>query len=413
MDMNPNRSLRVLFVPQWYPYGENRMYGTFIREHVHAAGLHDRVAVLVVTSRSDRWPSLHWKRVEDEGIPTFYATYGHSPVPKTTWPFFYVHLRRALHRVFREWGVPDVLHTQDLQAYSVIKALWPQEIPIVVSQQWTGFMERSLNRTQVRRFRYIFRRASRVLAVNKFAEVDYRHYGLSASVAWLPNTIDERIFGAPKDCRREPWLLHASGFTPVKRVGDVIRAFARVHLGRPDAVLHLVGDGECRADMERLASRELPHTGYRFHGLLSKAKLAALMRRAAGFVFPSAAETFGCVLMEAMASGCPVLTTRIGGIPGVVGEGEGLFVDVGNIEEISEGMRRLLDGTHGLDMERIGRDTRERFSHVAVGRILHEEHIRAVHRSPEPTLAEMAGTQTAEQGAQPSDTTGHRLFPTS
>jgi glycosyltransferase involved in cell wall biosynthesis len=367
------------------------MYGTFIREHVHAAGLHDRVAVLVVTARSDRWPSLHWQRVEDEGIPTFYATYGHSPVPKTTLPFFHLHLRRALRRVFREWGVPDVVHTQDLQAYSVMKALWPEETPVVVSQQWTGFIERSLSRRQVRRFRYIFRRASRVLAVNKYAESDYRHYGLQASLAWLPNTIDERIFEAPTDSRREPWLLHASGFTPVKRVCDVVRAFARIRPVRPDAVLHLVGDGECRADMERLASRELPHAGYQFHGLLSKAELAALMRRAAGFVFPSEAETFGCVLMEAMASGCPVLTTRIGGIPGVVREGEGLFVGMGNIDQITEGMRRLLDGTHGLDMERVGRETRERFSHAVVGRILHEEHVRAAHGKVGPQRCRSGG----------------------
>jgi len=393
-ESDDHRPLRVLFVPQWYPHGRNQMLGTFIREHVRAAALHDVVAVLVVSSRPGRWPSLQWVRVEDEGIPTFYARYGHSPVPKTTLPFFYVHLRRALRRVFQEWGVPDVIHTQDLQAYFVMKALWPKDIPVVVSQQWTGFIERSLSRTQVRRFRYIFRRASRVLAVNKFAESDYQEYGLEASVAWLPNTIDESIFETPTECRREPWLLHASGFTPVKRVGDTIQAFARVHSRRPDAVFHLVGDGECRAEMQRLASRVLPHTAYRFHGLLPKPELAALMRRVAGFVFPSAAETFGCVLMEAMASGCPVLATRIGGIPGVVRQGEGLFVDVGNIDEITEGMMSLLDGTHGLDTERIGRDTRERFSHVAVGRILHEEHLGAVHGRPESTVAEIVETQT-------------------
>jgi glycosyltransferase involved in cell wall biosynthesis len=81
--------------------------------------------------------------------------------------------------------------------------------------------------------------------------------------------------------------------------------------------------------------------------------------------------------MEAMACGCPVLTTRIGGIPAVVREGDGLFVEVGNIDQITEGMIHLLDGTHGLEMARISHETRERFSHEAVGRILHEEHIKA------------------------------------
>jgi hypothetical protein len=50
---------------------------------------------------------------------------------------------------------------------------------------------------------------------------------------------------------------------------------------------------------------------------------------------------------------------------------------VGNIEQIAEGMRRLLDNTHGLDLPRISRVTTHRFSRMTVGRILHNEHHRA------------------------------------
>jgi glycosyltransferase involved in cell wall biosynthesis len=129
--------------------------------------------------------------------------------------------------------------------------------------------------------------------------------------------------------------------------------------------------------METMAARELPSNSFHFHGWLSKPELADLMRRASGFVLTSDAETFGCVLIEAMACGCPVLTTRIGGIPAVVREGEGLFVEVGNIGHIAQGMLTLLDGTHGLDLPRISVETRQRFSHEVVGRILHAEHLRA------------------------------------
>src|SRR5215471_18299016 len=112
-----NRRVRVLFVPQWYPNSEHKFLGTFCREHVHAAALYENVAVLVFTSRPQRWPTMHWERVEDHGVSTFFATYGHSPIPKTTWPFFHFHLRRALRRVTQEWGQPDVVHTQDFYAY--------------------------------------------------------------------------------------------------------------------------------------------------------------------------------------------------------------------------------------------------------------------------------------------------------
>jgi len=377
--MKGNRCLRILFVPVWYPTkdGSDQVTGTFCREHVRAAALYDDVAVLVYTSRAQRWPTLTWERVDDCGVPTFYATFGHSPIPKTTLPFFYIHLWRAIRRAIQEWGRPDVIHTQDTYAYYVIRAVQSLKIPIVVSQHSTAFMERQVDNRAVRQFRWAFSRTARVLPANQFAAADYYHYGLQAPITWLPNALDTNVFYPPLQPAREPWLLHASGFTPVKRFPDVVQAFAQVRGVRPQAILQVVGDSPNRAEMEALAARELPPKSFYFYGFLSKPDLAGLMRRASGFVFPSEAETFGCVLMEAMACGCPVLTTRVGGIPAVVRAGEGLFVDVGNIDQIAEGMIQLLDGTHGFDMTHLSRVIRERFSHVAVGRILHEEHLTA------------------------------------
>jgi hypothetical protein len=72
------------------------------------------------------------------------------------------------------------------------------------------------------------------------------------------------------------------------------------------------------------------------------------------------------------------LTTRVGGILALVGEDQGLLVDVGNVKQIVEGMFRLLDGSHGFDMNQISRKTREQFSSTSVGNILHQEYLRAV-----------------------------------
>ena len=377
--MDLNRRLKILFIPQWYPGRDpaNQVCGTFCREHARAAALYDDVAVLVLTSRLQRWPTLHWDRVEDCGIPTFYATYGRSPIPKTTRLFLGYHLRRAFLHVSKEWGMPDVIHTQDAHAYFVIKALRRFGLPFVISQHWSGFLQRLITRTSLRRYRWAFSQAVRVLPTNKLAEKDYQRYGLKPPITWLPNALDGEIFRPLPIAAREPWILHASGMTREKRVPDIIYAFARACRDRPGAILQIVGRGQQQAEMEALAARELPPGTFQFHGYLPKPQLADLMRRSSGFVLPSDAETFGCVLMEAMACGCPVLTTRVGGIPAVVREGEGLFADVGNIDQMAAGMGRLLDGTHGLDLERISRETLARFDKAAVGRVLHQEHVLA------------------------------------
>ena len=183
--LNGDRArVRVLFVPQWYPSkdDQNSVIGTFCREHVRSAALFDDVAVLVFTRRASYQPSLSWKMVDDCGIPTFYASYGALPIPKTGLPLFYLHFSRAIRRCLREWGPPDVIHTQDSYAYHVIRLTRRLRIPFVMSQHWTAFMERKLNSQMLRQFQWAFARSARVLAANKFASRDYDLYGLTASV---------------------------------------------------------------------------------------------------------------------------------------------------------------------------------------------------------------------------------------
>jgi glycosyltransferase involved in cell wall biosynthesis len=371
--------MRVLFIPQWYPPrdGHNNIQGTYCREHVRAASLYDDVAVLAYSSRSDYRPTLGWERVDDFGIPTFYGNFGQSPVPKTTYPFFLWHLRRATYRVLQEWGRPDIIHTQDIYAYYVIKCARSLGIPFVISQHWTGFLRNSLSRKEIRQFRWAFAQAALIFPANEFAARDYARYGITTPTSWLPNALDTTIFYPPPRDERQPALLHISGFTPQKRFPDIVRAFAAAQAERPETILHVVGDGRGRSEMEALAKRELPPGTFHFHGLLAKPRIADLLRRARGLIFPSEAETFGCVLMEAMACGCPVLTTRVGGIPAVVREGDGLFVKVGDIDAIASNMIRLVDNAHSLDVARISRETQQRFGHETVGRLLHEKYLRA------------------------------------
>ncbi len=105
------------------------------------------------------------------------------------------------------------------------------------------------------------------------------------------------------------------------------------------------------------------------------------MRESSGFVLPSEAENIPCVLIEAIACACPVFTTRIGGITALVGENEGILVEVGNIDQIADGMYRLLDGTHGFDTKRISREVQAQYNHTDVGRILHEEYGKVITES--------------------------------
>jgi glycosyltransferase involved in cell wall biosynthesis len=366
--------LRVLFVPDWYPRLETAgtVSGTFVREHVLSAARYNEVAVLDFILRPALCPGLALDVEDDLSIPTYRARAGYWPHTLTGDFVKQLFLARALRHVIRTWGRPDLLHLQDNLAFDVLRAARKMHIPCVVSQHCSVFTKRQLTPQWHRRFRYTFSKAARVLPAKYSASADYDHYDLKANITWLPNAFDPTLFYPPTTGFRKPRLLHVSGFAPEKRVFDTIRAFAQVVRARPEARLHLVGEGAARHALAELAGSLLPKGTCQFLGFLPKPAVAEEMRAACGFIFPSEHETFGCVLMEALACGCPVLTTNAGGIPAVADNTNAIIVPIGDIDAITAGMVRLIDGTHGLDTARIAEETKMKFSRQAVGRKLQQ-----------------------------------------
>lgn len=121
-------------------------------------------------------------------------------------------------------------------------------------------------------------------------------------------------------CPDSPILLYVGRLSPEKNLLSLRHALRAV----PDLRLALVGDGPAR---ERLA-RELPSSRVTFTGFLHGTELAIAYASADVFAMPSTTETLGFVVLEAMASGLPVVAANAGGLPDLVHDGEnGLLYD--------------------------------------------------------------------------------------
>jgi glycosyltransferase involved in cell wall biosynthesis len=156
------------------------------------------------------------------------------------------------------------------------------------------------------------------------------------------------------------FVLYVGGLSPHKNLVRLIEAFAQG--ARDDVTLVLVGDlgdvfhthvPELRAAVVRsgMDGRVL------FTGFVPDHDLAFLYSRAYVLAQPSLMEGFGLPPVEAMACGTPVLSSRAGSLPEVIGEA-GLFFDPTDVSQIARGLRRLLDDP--AERDRLARQALQR-----------------------------------------------------
>ncbi|MDX1568147.1 MAG: N-acetyl-alpha-D-glucosaminyl L-malate synthase BshA, partial [Longimicrobiales bacterium] len=198
--------------------------------------------------------------------------------------------------------------------------------------------------------RFSILRSQGLSAVSRFLkEETIRHFDVPGDrIRVIPNFIDPERFRRDRvPCHRaslapegEKILMHVSNFRQVKRVEDVVSVFAGV-VDEVPARLVMIGDGPERPRAQERA--ESLGVADRTVFLGKHSTVEDLLPCADVFLLPSRSESFGLAALEAMACGCPVVATRVGGLPEVVKDGEGGFLhEVGAVEEMAESCRRLL-----------------------------------------------------------------------
>jgi glycosyltransferase involved in cell wall biosynthesis len=128
-----------------------------------------------------------------------------------------------------------------------------------------------------------------------------------------------------------------------KGVGHVIQALPAVLSAVPDAYYVVVGDGDDRGRLERLAVDARVRDHVLFVGTKADEELAGYYQACDAFVMPSRSEGFGIVFLEAMSHGKPVVAANSGATPELVEDGvTGLLVEYGVVQTLASSLTRLL-----------------------------------------------------------------------
>ena len=197
-------------------------------------------------------------------------------------------------------------------------------------------------------------------------------YGIKRPIFVLPSGIELNTFknveeGYLRKKKRIPShkkiLLYVGRLGKEKSVDFLIEAFKDVHMQLPDTVLVLVGTGSEKEKLKQLAKKEGLGSSVYFIGNVAHDTIAKVYRDADLFVFASQTETQGMVILEALASGLPVVTLRDEAFKGVIEEGKNGYSLQKDKQLFSQKIISLLNDTKRMNRFSIAaRKTAEKFS---------------------------------------------------
>jgi len=208
-------------------------------------------------------------------------------------------------------------------------------------------------------FEHLFRSANYVIAINKREEDNFSRLTSRDRILRLTVGVNFETF-KPIDkitarkkvnfSAEDKNVLYLGTLVKRKGISWLLRSFPKVLKEFPESVLWIVGDGYMRTDLENMCITLGIQDKVRFYGRVQDSLLPFFYNAADVCVVPSETEPLGMVAVEALACGCPLIGTRVGGIPDVVETfGSGVLVSPRSSEELSEAICLVLSEEYRRD----------------------------------------------------------------
>lgn len=277
-------------------------------------------------------------------------------------PIYFWHLWKGLEKV-------DIAHIFSASYWSFLLAPCPAWLVAKLRGKKSIMNYHSGEaRDHLRRSRVALRILQLVdlLAVPSGHLVDvFREFGLDAKI--VPNIVDTSQFSFRNRKHFRPYLVCTRGFHRYYSIDVVVRAFVEVQRSFPEARLDLVGNGPSEGQIRELV-KELGVTGINFAGVATRQQINRFYDEADIFINASCLDNMPVSILEAFASGTPVVSTDPEGMRYLVDhERTGLLSEVGDPKALARNVIRLLkDPELASRLAQNARDESRRYSWEAV-----------------------------------------------
>ncbi len=354
---------KVLFIAHWFPTKDYPLKGIFVRNH--AICLHAICDLTVVNFSIEYGKSLRKveisRSVDNDGLDILEIR-----LRSRFYKFFYYALKsqqRLLKKALLQSGV-------DVQSFDLLvsNVLFPSGIitrrvaenhqkPTIHIEHWSYLSKFLANDIYRKEGQLVLDRAKCVIVVSELLKQSMIQYCDPTKVHIIPNVVKSYFDFAPK--LRNDEVIHflaVATWRAPKNPMFFVRALEEIaKLSPRKIVLTLVGEGEQLLEVNTLVN----HIELRLPGQIANSELSKYYHSADFFLHGSDYETFSIVSIEALFTGTPVIGSRVGVLPEVINDSNGVLCD-DTVESWVVGITTAMNRSY--DHEAISVKAKEKFS---------------------------------------------------
>ena len=302
---------------------------------------------------------------------------------------------RSLYRTFRSlivdylkaFGRPDVVHAHNQLEGGLLASLLYEDfgIPYVITEHSSRYASHPSQVVRdLQALERVAANAAAILPVGRrlafnLSEAYSKH--LRHKIRVVPNVLDASLLSQGtqvSEPRHPPVVVGLGHLIPRKNYALLVEAFSALPT---DARLVIGGSGRELDRLRVLSQRLGVSSRVDLPGRLGRAEISSLLRGASIFAHPSNNESFGVVVIEALACGVPVVATASGGPEDLVKSEDGLITPVGDVKAFTDALAQVYSQRYDYDRNRIAEDCRHRFGPEAFTQQMQEVYRDAMTNS--------------------------------
>lgn len=275
---------------------------------------------------------------------------------------------RLYQQYTNEFGEPDVIHAHNIFYAGFLAEYLKKKYAInyIITEHSSTFYTAHFSPSELTAIQRIANHASVFTAVSSRLRNVLKKY-IQAEIDLLPNVVDNSFFMADLTTKKdnEFIFLNVASLDANKNQELLIRSFDKLAKSNKNLLLHIAGDGPLKEHLKALTKELQLEKQVKFLGRITAKEVRAEMINSDCFVLSSNHETFGVVLIEALACGLPLVATRSGGPEDIVNEQNGLLVEVKNQNQLQDAMALIFSNKEMYDKMNLRNQAKIKFGEEA------------------------------------------------